>query len=210
MNTPSYNEVAGRSVERVAALSDGVFAFALTLLVIELRVPVVASVHSDAGLWRALASLGPDFLTYLLSFLTLGVVWLDQHTQLSNIKHSDRSFAWIHLGLLLMVTMVPFSTKLLSAFITYRSALLIYWINIVGIGAMRYASWEYAHKANLFKEETHPGTFEAVRRRILHAQVLYAVATLFCFVDNYLSIALLVVVQLCYVLGPSVGLLRWF
>jgi uncharacterized membrane protein len=206
----SYNELAGRSVERVASLSDGVFAFAMTLLVLDLRVPVAGAVHSEGGLWHALGSLEPNLLTYFLSFMTLGMFWVGQHTELGRVKNSDRNYTWIHLAFLLMVTLVPFSTKLLAAFITYRGALVVYWFNLLGLGVTIYWSWEYARKANLLKDDTAVEALYFARGRIIIAQSLYALAMLFCFIDNYISIALIILVQLNYVLAPRLPFLRRF
>jgi uncharacterized membrane protein len=206
----SYNKLAGQSAERIASLSDGVFAFAMTLLVLDLRIPIAGAVHSEAGLRQALASLEPNLLTYFLSFMTLGMFWVGEHTQLSRIKHAERGLTWIHLAFLLMVTLVPFSTKLLSAFITYRTALVIYWLNLLGLGATLYWSWEYVRKANLLTQETSEDIFVLARGRVFIAQGLYVVAMLFCFVDNYLSIALIILIQLNYVFAPPLGILRRF
>ncbi|MFZ0031201.1 MAG: TMEM175 family protein [Candidatus Cybelea sp.] len=194
----------------MSSLSDGVFAFAMTLLVLDLRVPAAEAVHSEPGLRMALVALAPNLLTYFLSFMTLGIFWVGQHTQLSKLKRSERILTWIHLVFLLMVTMVPFSTKLLAAFITYRTALVIYWLNIVGLGAGLYWSWSYARKANLIKEEAPVGIDVAVRGRIIIAQALYAVGALLCLVNTYVSIGFIVLVQLNYVFAPRLGLLRRF
>jgi uncharacterized membrane protein len=140
--------------------------------------------------------------------MTLGIFWVGQHTQLSKLKHSERSLTWIHLAFLLTVTMVPFSTKLLAAFITYRTAVLIYWLNIVALGATVYWSWSYALKANLVKEEAPAGLAEAVRRRIFVAQALYAVGASLCFISTYLSIGFMILVQLNYVIAPRFWVLR--
>jgi len=210
MMAGSYNEIAGRSPERIGSLSDGVFAFAMTLLVLDLRVPVVVAVRSEHELQAALTALAPNLLTYLLSFMTLGIFWVGQHTQLSKLARSDRGLTWIHLAFLLTVTMVPFSTKLLAAFITYRTALILYWLNIVGLGATLYWSWEHARRADLFKAEAPPDMDALVRGRIFIAQGLYAVGMLLCFINTYVSIGFIVLVQLNYVLAPKFGPLRRF
>ncbi len=93
----SYNQVAGQSVERLAALSDGVFAVAMTLLVLDLRVPVMEAVHSEHDLWHGLVALSPRLLMYMMSFMTLGIFWIGQHTQLNHLTRSDRSLSWIHI-----------------------------------------------------------------------------------------------------------------
>jgi uncharacterized membrane protein len=109
-----YNAIAGQSVERLAALSDGVFAIAMTLLVLDLRVPMSAEIHAESELWRALLSLAPRLIPYLLSFMTLAIFWIGQQTQLNQFARSDRTLAWIHIGFLFGVSIMPFSTGLLA------------------------------------------------------------------------------------------------
>jgi uncharacterized membrane protein len=174
----------------------------MTLLVLDLRVPAEALVRSEGDLRHALVALAPNLLTYLLSFMTLGIFWVGQHTQLSKLKRSQRGLTWVHLAFLLGVTMIPFSTKLLAAFITYRTALVIYWLNILWLGAALYWSWAYARKAALIKEEAPAGLDAAVRGRIIVAQALYAIGMLLGFANTYFGIAFIVLVQLCYVFAP--------
>src|ERR1035438_6340927 len=107
---PSYNVIAGHSVERLAALSDGIFAVAMTLLVLDLHAPAKEAVHDERGLWLALGSLAPQMLAYLMSFLTLGIFWNGQQAQLNLFRRSDRHLTWIHIAFLFAVSMMPFST----------------------------------------------------------------------------------------------------
>jgi uncharacterized membrane protein len=86
----SYDRIAGTSIERLAALSDGVFAVAMTLLVLDLRVPATESVHDELGLRHALIALSPRLLMYMMSFLTLGIFWVGQQTQLNHLSRSER------------------------------------------------------------------------------------------------------------------------
>ena len=86
-----YNAIAGQSVERLAALSDRLFAVALTLLVPDLKVPAAEAVHSDKALLTALVDLAPRLVIYCMSFLTLGIVWVGQQTQLNHLARSPRS-----------------------------------------------------------------------------------------------------------------------
>jgi uncharacterized membrane protein len=99
----AYHRIAGSSLERLAALSDGIFAVVMTLLVLDLHVPVREGLHSEAALGHELARLAPQTLTYVLSFLTLGIFWVGQQTQLNQLARSNRDLTWIHLGFLLGV-----------------------------------------------------------------------------------------------------------
>jgi uncharacterized membrane protein len=102
-----YNEIAGQSAARLAALSDGVFAVAMTLLVLDLRAPAVEVVHTEHDLWLALVALAPRLGIYMMSFLTLGIFWVGQQTQLNHLARSDRSLSWIHLVFLVTDDMPP-------------------------------------------------------------------------------------------------------
>ncbi|HEV1991797.1 MAG TPA: TMEM175 family protein [Candidatus Dormibacteraeota bacterium] len=150
---PYYNVIAGQSLDRLSGISDGIFAVGMTLLVLGLTVPLATGIVSEGDLARALTQLLPNAVTYTMSFLTLGIFWVAQQTQFGQLKSSDRNYTWIHLGFLLAVTLVPFSTGLLAHFITFRLALLVYWINILVLGFVLLAGAEYALRAHLFRAE---------------------------------------------------------
>jgi uncharacterized membrane protein len=197
-----YNRIQGRNVGRLAALSDGIFAVAMTLLVLDLHIPTAAQVHSERELLYALASLGPQWIAYLMSFLTLGIFWAGQQTQLNHIEEGTRDLTWIHLGFLFAITLMPLSTRLLAEFITYRAALGIYWLNILAPGVMLYWSWSYATHAGLIKADTPEEVRASICKRIGIAQSLYAGGAALCVIDTRASIAAIVLVQLNYAIAP--------
>jgi uncharacterized membrane protein len=197
-----YNKIAGQSLERIAALSDGLFAIAMTLIVLEIHVPAHDALHTDAEFLQGLLRLAPQFLMYLMSFLTLGIFWTGQQTQLNYFSRADRDLTWIHFLFLATVSVLPFSTTLLAEFITFRSALLIYWGNVLFLGLALYGSWAYATRAGLIREDAPPGLSAAVRRRIIIAQLLYAFGAGLCVISPYWSIGFIVLVQLNYAIAP--------
>ncbi len=200
--TTAYNRIAGQSVERLAALSDGIFAFAMTLLVLDLRVPAMEAVHNEHDLWHGLTALSPRLLMYMMSFLTLGIFWVGQQTQLNHLERSDRSLSWIHIAFLFFVTITPFSTALLAEFTAYRIALVAYWLNIFCLGFALYLSWGCAMRLGLVKDDIAPEVPAAVCRRIVIAQVLYAFGALLCIINTHWSIAFIIAVQLYYAVAP--------
>ncbi len=202
-----YNKVAGQSLERIAALSDGVFAIAMTLIVLEIRVPPHAAIHTDGELWRALGDLAPRFITYLLSFLTLGIFWTGQQTQLNFFARADRDLGWIHFGFLAAISLLPFSTTLLAEFIGLRLALALYWLNILLLGVILYLSWYHAERAGLIREDAPHGISRAVKRRIIWAQTFYAASMVLCVFSTTWSLALIVLLQLNYAVAPRLGFL---
>ncbi len=199
-----YNQIQGRNLDRLAALSDGIFAVAMTLLVLDLHLPTVAQAHSERELAAALCALGPQWLTYGMSFLTLGIFWAGQQTQLNHLEEGTRDLTWIHLGFLFAITALPLTTRLLAGFITYRLALGLYWLNILLLGAMLYWSWSHATCRNLIKPDTPDEVRGSICRRILIAQSLYAGGAVLCFISTWLSIAAIVLVQLNYAIAPRI------
>jgi uncharacterized membrane protein len=197
-----YNRIQGRNLERLAALSDGIFAVAMTLLVLDLHLPTAAQVHSERELWAALCAMAPQWVTYGMSFLTLGIFWAGQQTQLNHIAEGTRDLTWIHLAFLFAVTLLPLSTRLLAEFIDYRSALGLYWLNIFVLGAMLYWSWAYVTHHGLIKPDTPEEVRGSICRRIVIAQSMYAAGALLCFVQVWASIAAIVLVQLNYAVAP--------
>jgi uncharacterized membrane protein len=208
MTSTTYNRIAGQELARISALSDGLFSIAMTLLVFDIRVPAIAAVHSEQDLIAAVMALGPRFLMYLMSFLTLGIFWVGHQTQIGFFARADRNLAWIHILFLATIAIMPFSTSLLAQFITFRTALLFYWANVLLIGIVMYASWAYACRAGLMKTEATQEVRNAMTRRIFIGQSLYALGAALCVFNTYWSIGFIVLVQLNYAIAPKVGFLE--
>jgi TMEM175 potassium channel family protein len=218
----SYSHIAGVSLERLAALSDGIFAVAMTLLVLGFSVRPNNALHparplwapgaltSEHVVWDVLRRLAPHLLTYLMSFLTLGIFWVGQQTQLGQFRRSDRDLTWIHLAFLLGVSLMPFSTMLLADYITYRMAVAVYWLNIALLGALLYAGARYARRAKLIEQDVTTEMTAASERRIIAYQALYAFGALLSVFSPYLSIGFIVAVQLNAAITPRIWRLDRF
>jgi uncharacterized membrane protein len=214
-----YHHIAGHSLERLAALSDGIFAVAMTLLVLDIRAPAAQAIdaavqvqplwtagalEAEVELWNALTPILPNLLAYLMGFLTLGMFWVGHQTQLSHFARSNRHLTWIHLTFLMAVSLMPFSTALLAAHITVRIALVVYWLNLLFLGVLLIASWRYAGRAQLVKEETTAEQGAAFERRIVVVQVLYAISMSLCVINTYVSITGIVLLQLNSAIAPRI------
>jgi uncharacterized membrane protein len=208
----TYNQLAGTSVDRLSGISDGIFSVGMTLLVLGLVVPNLHGLSTtESELWDFLRNLGPNVLVYVMSFMTLGIFWVGQGTQLGRLARSNRHYVWIQLAFLLTVTLVPFSTALLAHFPTLKVALVEYWLNIVLLGGTLLAAAEYALRAHLFDDAEERDLVRLFRGRILIAQALYATATaLAIFLPTWVSIALIALIQLNYVIAPRIPLLHRF
>jgi uncharacterized membrane protein len=203
----AYNQITGQSLERLGALSDGIFAVAMTLLVLDLHVPASEVIHSQGELWHTLAEAAPQLISYILSFLTLGIFWNGQQAQLNSFSRSDRHLSWIHIAFLFAVSLMPFSTRLLAGFISYRSVLFAYWGNILLLGVVLFGSWRYARRAGLLREEITLDKQCAIERRIVVAQGLYAFGACLCLWSTYASIAFIILVQLNFALAQRLPFL---
>jgi uncharacterized membrane protein len=167
----TYNLIAGKNAERLAALSDGIFAFAMTLLVLDIPTPPAEVIHSERDLLHALVALSPKVVTYIMSLLTLGIFRVGQQTQLNHLDRSDRDLTWLHIAFLCAVSVMPFSTRLLSEFLSYRTALLEYWSNVLALGAVLYATWGYAVRRKLLRDDISYDVVAAICRRIGRASM---------------------------------------
>lgn len=207
--TSLYNRLAGHSKERLAALSDGVFAVALTILVLDVHPPDMGAIHSEADLVQALIAIAPRLVPFLMSFMTLGIFWVGQQTQHDALSHTDRSYTWFHLAFLMAVCLLPFSTTLLAEFIQFRAALLVYWANILLLGALLLAGWYRAKWFGLVRADAPPDIDTAFTRRVLLAQALYAFGAALCVFSTWWSIGFILAVQLNYVIAPRFKPFSW-
>jgi uncharacterized membrane protein len=188
-------EIQGLAKSRVEALSDGIFAVAMTLLILDIKVPSVARA---SDLPHELLALWPRLLSYVISFLMLGIYWVGQHNQFHIIRRADRNLLWINVVFLLTICLVPFSTALVSAYLRAPVALAVYGGNLIAIGLILCGHWLYAtHRHRLTDRGLDPQFVRLVTRRILIGPVVFGAATTLAFVST--TIALVI-----FVLGPAV------
>lgn len=198
----TYNDTAGKNLGRIAALSDGIFAVAMTILVLDIHVPEASGIHTNQELLNWLIHFIPSLLPFLLSFMTLGIFWMGQSTQMHSFKSSDRHLQWIFIGFLVFVCLLPFSTRLLAQFITLQAALMVYWVNILVLGLMLLWSWCYARRAGHVDPDMLSRVGQSFEKRVLYAQLWYFGAMLLGFIDTHLGIAGFIVIQLDYAIAP--------
>jgi uncharacterized membrane protein len=133
-------------VERLVGLTDDVFAFAITLLVLDLVVPVLSSGASSADLWAALSKQSDTFTAYLISFLIAGAWWNAHHRTFAHVRSTDTTLRWLNLLFLLWITLLPFFTKILSGYISLQLASVLYAVDQAAAGFFITLSWWYASR----------------------------------------------------------------
>ena len=188
----------GLNKVRIEALTDGVFAIAMTLLIFGVKVPLVTPV-TEKTLQHELFRLWPSILTYVVSFVMLGIYWVGHHNQYHYIRRTDRIFLWINIFFLMCVSSIPFTTSLLGQYPAERTALTVYGLNLIMVGGFLYAHWWYAtHNHRLVERDTHPEVIRLAKRRILMGPFASAVATGLSFVNSRLVLAIFVLIPLLY------------
>ncbi len=173
----------------------------MTLLVLDLKVPEIPQALVAPQLPQRLLELWPKLLSYILSFVILGIYWVGHHNQFHYIKRSDRLLLWINILFLMFVAFIPFSAALIGAYADQPLSVAIYGGNLVLVGAVLYLNWWYATAAHrLVDPDIDPRLVRMAARRILIAPVVYLMAIAASVVNTRLSIVLYVLVPVIYIL----------
>lgn len=186
---------------RLATLTDGIFAIAMTLLVLNLQVPRIPENQVGSKLPHELFTLWPKVLGFVLSFVVVGVYWVGHHNQFHYIRRLDRTFIWINIGFLLFVAFVPFTAAVLGEYVHQQIAVAIYGLNLVAVGAMLYVVWRYATTSHrLVDEDLSPLVIRVGGQRTLVGVGVYLLAVIVSFISTWLSVVLYILVPVLYIL----------
>ncbi len=139
-------------LDRLLFFSDAVMAIAITLLVIDLRLPEMARSAAASGLGPALLELWPNYLGYLLSFFVIGNYWLSHHRLFRPIVRYDDRLALLNLVFLFFIALLPFSTRLIGLYPGTRAAIIVYSLNVLPLGILSYALTRHAYTRNRLVE----------------------------------------------------------
>ena len=182
------------STNRLETFADGVFAIAATLLVLEIQLPVGDVGHGLRELW-------PSYFAYGLSFLSIGIMWVNHHVVLTFIREADRAFLFINLFLLMSIAFVPFPTEVFAEHLQKegaREAAFAYGLTFIVIAIFFQLFWQYAYQ-RLLRPDADPREVSGINRSYLPGVPLYVVATLVAFVSATASLALFAAIALVYV-----------
>jgi uncharacterized membrane protein len=188
---------------RLEALSDGIFAVAMTLMVTELRVPDLPHDAANVVVVPALIKLLPKFANYAVSFVSAGVFWVGHHNMYHAIRRTDRTLLWLNIFFFLFVSLLPFSTSVLNAFPMTQVAPLLFGTNLILIGWMMYIQWVYASwQRGMLAEHVNKEYRDAVRSRFLAYPVIATITMLICFWSIEISLSIYVLLLPLYMI-PS-------
>jgi uncharacterized membrane protein len=184
----------GLPITRIEALTDGVFAIAMTVLVLGLELP-----RGPGSLGSRLWVLWPKLASYVLSFVMLGVLWIGHHYQLNHLRRTNRILIWLNLGFLLAITFLPFGAAVLGS--EYRDpwAVALYAGTVMLGGATLLAHWSYAVRhAEVLAPGVDANVVRTLKMRILVGEAILAAAVAAGFIDTRISLAVLLALPLIY------------
>jgi uncharacterized membrane protein len=189
---------------RLEAFSDGVFAIAITLLIIEIHVP--ARGHAET-IGHELLRIWPSYLGYLTSFLTIGVMWINHHHVFELIARVDRTMLLLNTLLLMLIAFVPFPTAVLAQFIETggaRAAAVLYGATLTLAAMTYFAWWRYASAGRrLIGDEVPDDVVDDITRAYTPGTLLYGGAALVAFLQPWVSAALYLGIAVFYALPLS-------
>jgi len=150
MPQTSVHIESGPTSARLETLADGIYAIAMTLLVLNIEVPLVDPPPSAAVLRRQFLSRWPLFVHYVLSFVLLGSFWIIHHVQFQYIKRVNRTVLWINIFGLMFVALLPFSTSFMADYGEYQLPAVFFHCNLFAIGFIIYLNWSYMTRKQHF------------------------------------------------------------
>ena len=189
---------------RVESFSDGVFAIAITLLVLGFQVPSLESA-SDPLLRKALLAQLPEVIPFITSFATIGIIWLNHHTMFHEVEHVERGTLILNLLLLLIVSFIPYPTALLGRYGPLRSSAVLYGATLSIMGASYTLLWRHITRRMLSRDRENPEKLRAKTYRNLIGTFAYPTATVIAFFSPKTAVFIFLALALFYFLPESTG-----
>lgn len=190
----------GLSTNRVEALADGIFAVAMTVLVLDLHVPDLVRDAPDLLVENHLASLVPRAVSYVSGFVILGTLWVGHHVHMHFIRRVDRTLLWLNLLFLLSVTFIPFVVAVIGAFGPRRFPCLLYGADLMLAQASLVAQWRYAAggQRRLVNADLSQAEYAALLGRVMLGLGGYALGTALALVWPTASLSCYAAIALLY------------
>jgi len=164
--------------DRIVFFSDAVFAIAITLLIIEIKVPHLEHSATDREFWIALAKLIPNFIGYFFSFFVIGAYWIGHHKIYGYIVRWNYGLVWRNVFFLMAIAFIPFSTAFFSEYFTRFVPLALYATSFAVAGLLEIWQWRYAAKNNLLDETANPSEISHISWRMAVMRTVGIVAIL--------------------------------
>jgi uncharacterized membrane protein len=186
---------------RLEAFSDGVLAIAITLLVLEIKVPHLVAPDDALEALAALAALTPKFLGYLLSFFFIAVFWVNHHRFFRLIERVDGRLLWLNILLLLALSFIPFPTAMIGEYPGNPTCLALFAVVLMLAGIAFNLMWRQARARQLFHAGVAPALVDSAAVRGLIGPVAYGLAAIIAYLLPAAAWAIFILVPLVYAFG---------
>jgi uncharacterized membrane protein len=191
---------------RIEALSDGIFAIVMTLLILEIRVPNLAPDAANVEVAPALVALWPKFASYVVTFVSLGFFWVGHHIMYHAIRRADRTLLWLNIFFFMFVSLLPFSTSVLNAFPQAFIAPLFFGANLAVIGWILFFQWSYAtSQPDMLADFVSAEYRKTVNSRMLIVPAATTLTAMFCFWSVGISLAIYLLLLPLYMFPVKLG-----
>ena len=196
----------GSGIPRLEAFCDGVFAIAITLLILEVKIPHASDV-GPAGLAHQLAHLWPSYGAYMLSFIMIGIYWANHHYICRFFTRTDHAFNLLHVLFLMCVSFLPFPTAILGQHVIHpeaqRAAVAFYALGLLLPAAAWLLIWVYASRGHrLLEPDLDQGFVTRLTWQFVVSNLLYAGAVVLALWLPLVSLTICVGLTLLYLLPP--------
>jgi uncharacterized membrane protein len=197
-----------KETSRLEAFSDGVFAVAITLLVLNIRIPGIDlpldKLPDDGKLWPELLGEWPMLAAYITSFATIGIMWLNHHRLFTLIKHTNTVLILLNLSLLLVIVFIPVPTALLAEYILkpgQHAAAIMYSATFLAMAICFYTLWRYASFDNrLLAKNVDAHAVDAINRQFMFGPISYLIVLGVAFINTPITILLQFLLALYFAL----------
>jgi uncharacterized membrane protein len=190
--------------KRLETLVDGIFAIAMTLLVLALAVPDITGPLSNTAVQNALYGLIPSFYTLVISFILLALFWSNHHRAFHQIKEMNTVLLWINIIWLLFIVLVPFVASLTGRYGQFPISHILFNLNMLGIAFFLFLNWYYADRKNFINEKISSKDISITKRtNILFISIALLALLLSFFVPRFSALVYLLIFPLEYLIGRS-------
>ncbi|HEY7163925.1 MAG TPA: TMEM175 family protein [Candidatus Binatia bacterium] len=186
---------------RIEALSDGIFAIVMTLLILEFKIPSLPLDAPNVDVAPALFALWPKFVSYFVTFVSLGFFWVGHHIMYHAIRRADRTLLWLNIFFFMFVSLLPFSTSVLNAFPQALIAPFVFGANLAIVGWILFCQWIYASsQPDMLNGFVTADYRVSMKSRMLMVPAATTLTVMICFWSVGISLAIYLLLLPLYLL----------
>ncbi|HTB32949.1 MAG TPA: TMEM175 family protein [Bacteroidia bacterium] len=192
-------------LSRIEAFSDGVIAIIITLMILEIKIPAIDTTATSAEIWSKVYAMLNPFIAYLLSFVMVGVLWVNHHQFLRQLKHADRNLLWYNLHLLFWMSLLPIPTNFLGQDFKRPEITALYGFAMFMCAFAFTLMREYVNRHHyLFIDNLSIELRKKARVKLITSAALYFISIFAGYISVYISLGIFVLIPAFYFLPTNI------